>query len=105
VLLGPNLRGSCSHWQPVRIRKMIPLSAARQSACRRPVGFLGQNSRRIGRIFSHKASGTSQMVPSGLGLDFRRVLRLVLVMPGPPFQLRPSRHNSSRSQAVKAVLG
>jgi len=82
------LRGSCSHWQPVRMRKMIPLSAARQSACRRPVGLRGQNSRRMGRIFSHRASGTSQMVPNGLGIDFRRGLRLVLVMPGPSFPLR-----------------
>ena len=82
------MRGSCSHWQPVRIRKMIPLSAARQSACRRPVGLRGQNSRRMGRIFSHRASGTSQMVPNGLGIDFRRGLRLVLVMPGPSFPLR-----------------
>jgi hypothetical protein len=82
------LRGSCSHWQPLRIRKMIPLSAARQSACRRPVGLLGQNSRRMGRILSHRASGTSQMVPNGLGFDFRRVLRRVLVMPGPSFPLR-----------------
>jgi hypothetical protein len=89
VLLGPNLRGSCSHWQPVRIRKMIPLNAARQSACRRPVGFLGQNSKRIGRIFSHRASGTSQMVPNGWGFDFRRGSRLVLIMPGPSFPLRP----------------
>ena len=83
------MRGSCSHWQPVRIRKMMPLSAARQSACRRPVGLRGQNSRRMGRIFSHRASGTSQMVPNGLGIDFRRGLRLVLVMPGPSFPLRP----------------
>jgi len=64
---------------------MIPLSAARQSACRRPVGFLGQNSSRMGRIVSHKASGTSQMVPNGLGLGFRWGLRWVLVMPGPSF--------------------
>jgi hypothetical protein len=89
VLLGPNLRGSCSHWQPVRIRKMIPLSAARQSAVRRPVGFLGQNSRRMGRISSQRASGTSQMVPNGLGFDFRRDLRFVVAMPGPSFRYAP----------------
>jgi hypothetical protein len=88
VLLGPNLRGSCSHWQPVRIRKMIPLKAARQSAVRRPVGFLGQNSKKMGRIRSHMASGTSQIVPKGLVFGFRRGLRLVLVMPGPSCQLR-----------------
>jgi hypothetical protein len=85
------LRGSCSHWQPVRIRKMIPLRAARQSAVRRPVGFLGQNSKRMGRIFAHKASGISQMVPSGLDFDLRRGLRLVLVMPGPSFRFRSPR--------------
>jgi hypothetical protein len=85
------LRGSWSHWQPVRIRKRIPLRAARQLAVRRPVGFLGQNSRRMGRIFSHKASGTSQMVPNGLNFGFRRDLRLVVVIPGPSFQFRSLR--------------
>jgi hypothetical protein len=82
------LRGSCSHWQPVRIRKMIPLSAARQLAVLRPVGFLGQNFKRMGRIFSHKGSGTSQMVPNGLDFGLRRGLRLVLVMAGPSFRFR-----------------
>jgi hypothetical protein len=82
------LRGSCSHWQPVRIRKMIPLRAARQLAVFRPVGFLGQNSRRMGRIFSHKASGISQIVPNGRGFGLRRGLRLVLVIPEPSFQSR-----------------
>jgi hypothetical protein len=85
------LRGSCSHWQPVRIRKMIPLRAARQSAVRRPVAFLGQNSRRMGRILSHRESGTSQIVPKGLGFRFRRVVRLALAMPGPSFRLRSLR--------------
>jgi hypothetical protein len=82
------LRGSCSHWQPVRIRKMIPLRAARQLAVRRPVAFLGQNFTRMGRIFSHKASGTSQMVPNGLGFDLRRGLRLVWVISGPALGFR-----------------
>ena len=82
------MRGSCSHWQPVRIRKIIPLSAARQLAVLRPVGFLGQNFTRIGRIFSHRASGTSQMVPNGLDFGFVRGLRLVLVMPGSSFRFR-----------------
>ena len=82
------MRGGCSHWQPVRIRKMIPLNAARQLAVRRPVGFRGQNSRRMGRIFSHRSSATSQMVPSGLDFAFDRGLRWVLVMPGPSFRFR-----------------
>jgi hypothetical protein len=67
------LRGSCSHWQPVRIRKMIPLRTARQFAVRRPVGFLGQKSRRMGSIFCHIASGISQIVGRGLSFGFRRV--------------------------------
>jgi hypothetical protein len=76
------LRGSCSHWQPVRIRKMMPLRTARQSATRRPVGFLGQNFKRMGRIFAHKGSGISQMVPNGFGLGLVRRRRLVSVMAG-----------------------
>jgi hypothetical protein len=104
VLLGPNLRGSCSHWQPVRIRKMMPLSAARQSAVRRPVGFLGQNSKRMGRIFAHRSSGISQIVPNGLVLGFRRGLRFVVVMPGHSFR-HALKRNSSRSRAIRPVLG
>ena len=66
VLLGPNRSGSWSHWQPLRIRKMIALSIFRQLATFRPVGFLGQNSVRIGSIRRHNSSGISQIVPSGL---------------------------------------
>ena len=85
------MRGSCSHWQPVRIRKMIPLRVARQLAVRRPVGFLGQNFKRIGRIRCHRASGISQMVPNGLERGFRRGLRFVLVMLGPSVWFRSLR--------------
>ncbi len=74
VLLGPNLRGSCPHWQPDRMRKMIPLRAARQLATLRPVSFLGQNSLRIGSIRCHIASGISQIVPSGLIRGLRRAM-------------------------------
>jgi hypothetical protein len=82
VLLGPNLLGSWSHWQPLRIRKMMPLSTFRQLATLRPVGFLGQNSRRMGSICSQSASGTSQMVGSGLVFGFRLAFgfRLVVVV-------------------------
>jgi hypothetical protein len=75
------LRGSWSHWQPVRIRKRIPLRTARQLATRRPVGFLGENFKRMGRILAHKGSGISQMVPNGFAFGFDRGLRLVLVIP------------------------
>jgi hypothetical protein len=76
------LRGSCSHWQPVRIRKMIPLRMVRQLATRRPVGFLGQNSRRMGRIFAHKGSGISQIVPNGFGFGLVRRRGLALIIAG-----------------------
>jgi hypothetical protein len=65
VLLGPNLRGNWSHWQPERIRKMMPLRAWRQLAWCRPVALAGQNSWRMGRTRSQRASGTSQIVASG----------------------------------------
>jgi hypothetical protein len=52
VLLGPNLRGSLSHWQPERMRKMMPLRALRQSAWWRPVRLVGQKSWRMGRTRS-----------------------------------------------------
>ena len=54
---GRTRSGSWSHWQPLRIRKMIPLSVLRQWAARRPVGFLGQNSLRIGSIRSPQLVG------------------------------------------------
>jgi hypothetical protein len=63
VLLGPNRSGSWSHWQPLRIRKMIALRTRLQWAGGRPVGLRGQNALRIGSIRSHNSSGTSQIVP------------------------------------------
>jgi hypothetical protein len=50
----------------------MPLSIFRQLAGRRPVGFLGQNSARIGSIRRQSSSGTSQIVPSGLCRGLRR---------------------------------
>jgi hypothetical protein len=74
VLLGPKRSGNWSHWQPERNRKMIALIIFRQSATRRPVGFLGQKALRIGSIRCHKVSGISQMVPNGLRLVLRRFM-------------------------------
>ncbi len=74
VLLGPYRSGSWSHWQPLRIRKMIPLSIFRQLATLRPVAFLGQNALRIGSIRRQSSSGISQIVANGLVRDFRRVM-------------------------------
>jgi hypothetical protein len=53
---------------------MIALSIFRQLATRRPVGFLGQKSLRIGSIRCHNASGICQIVPNGLRLDLRRFM-------------------------------
>jgi hypothetical protein len=66
------LAGNWSHWQPVRIRKMIPLSVLRKWAGGRPVPLRGQNSLRIGSIRRHSSSGTSQIVASGLRRVFLR---------------------------------
>jgi hypothetical protein len=74
VLLGPNRSGSWSHWQPLRIRKMIALNIFRQLATFRPVGFLGQNSEKMGSIRRHNSSETSQIVPSGWRRGFRRAM-------------------------------
>jgi hypothetical protein len=53
---------------------MIALIIFRQSATFRPVGFSGQNSRRIGSIRRHNSSETSQIVPSGLRRVFERAM-------------------------------
>jgi hypothetical protein len=53
---------------------MIASSIFRQRAWRRPVGFLGQNSWRIGSIRFHNSSGISQIVPKGLRRDFGRAM-------------------------------
>jgi hypothetical protein len=53
---------------------MIALSILRQLATRRPVGFLGQKSTRIGSIRRHISSGITQIVPSGWRRDFLRAM-------------------------------
>ena len=83
MLLGPYCSGSWSHWQPLRNRKMIAFSIFRQLATFRPVGFLGQNSKRIGSIRRHNSSEISQIVPSGLRRGFRRTMaQSPVVVPG-----------------------
>jgi hypothetical protein len=102
VLLGPYRSGSWSHWQPLRIRKMIPLSIFLQLATRRPVGFLGQNSLRIGSIRCHNSSGITQIVASGLVRGLRRAMATA-----PVGMLRGelSRYNLLQAKGVPAVLG
>ena len=83
MLLGPYRSGSWSHWQPLRNRKMIAFSIFRQLATFRPVGFLGQNSKRIGSIRRHNSSEISQIVPSGLRRGSRRTMaQSPVVVPG-----------------------
>jgi hypothetical protein len=101
VLLGPNRSGNWSHWQPLRIRKMTPLSIFRQLATLRPVGFAGQYSMRIGSIRRHNSSGISQIVPSGLGKGLRRVMATT---PGAVHRDELSRDNLLQAKGVP-VLG
>ena len=62
---------------------MIAFSIFRQLATFRPVGFLGQNSKRIGSIRRHNSSEISQIVPSGLRRGLRRTMaQSPVVMPG-----------------------
>jgi hypothetical protein len=81
---------------------MIALSIFRQLATRRPVGFLGQNSLRIGSIRFHNSSGISQIVPSGLRRGFRRALSMA---PGAKYWSGLSRYNPLTAKAVPTVLG
>jgi hypothetical protein len=102
VLLGPNRSGSWSHWQPLRIRKIIALSIFRQLATFRPVGFRGQNSLRIGSIRFHNSSGISQIVPNGLRRGFRRAMtRAPVVMDWSEL----ARYNLLQAKGVPTVLG
>jgi hypothetical protein len=92
------LAGSSLHWQPLRIRKMIPLNVRLQWAGGRPVGLRGQDALRIGSILAHDSSGTSQIVPSGL----RRA-----IAPAPVAGLGGglTRYNLLRAKGVPTVLG
>jgi hypothetical protein len=102
VLLGPNRSGNWSHWQPLRIRKMIALSIFRHWAWRRPVGFLGQNSLRIGSIRFQSSSGISQIVPSGLSFGFRRAMTAA---PVARHDGGRSRYNLLQATGVPTLLG
>jgi len=102
VLLGPKRSGNWSHWQPLRNRKTIALIIVRQLATRRPVGFLGQNSLRIGSIRCHNSSEISQMVPKGLRRECRRAMAVAPVAGNGP---NLSRYNLLRAKGVPIVLG
>jgi hypothetical protein len=102
VLLGPNRSGIWPHWQPLRIRKMIPLSIFLQLATRRPVGFLGQNSWRMGSIRRPSSSGISQIGARGFGRGLRRDM---MMAPVAMRRIEPPRHNIHQAKDVPAVLG
>jgi hypothetical protein len=102
VLLGPYRSGSLSHWQPLRIRKRMALSIFLHWATWRPVGFLGQNSLRIGSILAHSSSGISQIVPRGSRRPFRRPM-----MAAPHVRIggEPVRYNLLHARAIPPILG
>jgi hypothetical protein len=102
VLLGPYRSGSRSHWQPLRIRKRIALSIFLHWATRRPVGFFGQNSLRIGSILAHNSSGISQIVPNGSRRTFRRPM---IVAPDATFGDGSIRYNLLHASGVPPILG
>ena len=81
---------------------MIALSIFRQLATRRPVGFLGQNSFKIGSIRFHNSSGISQIVPRGWRRDFRRAMAAAPVARNRGDLLR---YNVLQAKGVPAVLG
>jgi len=102
VLLGPYRSGRFAHWQPLRSRKLIPLSLFLQLATVRPVTVLGQNSLRMGSIRRQSASGISQIVGNGLGWALVRVMATtpVAMLGGELFRL-----NLLQAKSVPAVLG
>jgi hypothetical protein len=102
VLLGPYRSGIFSHWQPLRIRKMIPLSIFLQLATWRPVAFRGQYSLRMGSIRRQSSSGISQIVPKGLRRDFRRAMA---VTPMARQEEERPRYNLLCAKSIPAVLG
>jgi hypothetical protein len=102
VLLGPYRSGNWSHWQPLRIRKVIALSILLQSATLRPVAFPGQNSLRMGSIRRQSSSGISRIVPRGLRRDFRRAMAAAPV--ARQEEERP-RYNLLCAKDIPAVLG
>lgn len=66
VLSSPKSLGSWFHWQPARMRKIIPSSVLRQSAVGRPpAGFFGYLFLRIVSIRFHADSGIFHIVPIG----------------------------------------
>ena len=57
VLSSPNSLGKWFHWQPLRIRKIMPSSIFRWSARLRPLALGGSNCNITGSIRSQRSSG------------------------------------------------
>jgi hypothetical protein len=102
VLLGPYRSGIFSHWQPLRIRKMIPLSIFLQLATLRPVALPGQNSLRMGSMRRQSSSGISQIVGNGLVED---LVRAMAIAPRGMLRGELSRSNLLQAKGVPVVLG
>jgi hypothetical protein len=66
------------------------------------LGFLGQNSVRIGSIRRHNSSGISQIVPGG---SRRTLRRLMVVAPGAAFGDSLVRYNLLHARGVPPILG
>ena len=111
--LGSVLLGQSDPLAAAAIRKMNALSIFRQLATFRPVGFLGQNSKRIGSIRRHNSSEISQIVPSGLRRGFRRTMaQSPVVVPGSghcslqaPSCKRCSAGSASHDDGAKRITG
>ncbi len=83
---------------------MIALSIFRQLATRRPVGFLGQKSLRIGSIRCHNASGICQIVPNGLRLDLRRFMVVAPIAATIPYAAKSETSSNVWNLSVISVL-
>ncbi len=65
VLSSPNSLGKWFHWQPLRIRKIMPSSIFPWSARLRPRALGRSNCNITGSIRSQRSSGTSRIVGNG----------------------------------------
>ena len=88
VLSSPNSLGKWFHWQPLRIRKIMPSSIFRWSARLRPRALGGSNCNITGSIRSQRSSGTSQIVGNAQ-------IRAVTHYPGGTLSLRHSCRSSA----------
>jgi hypothetical protein len=80
----------------------MPLSIFLQLATLRPVGFLGQNSLRMGSIRCQSSSGITQIVGNGLVED---LVQAMAIAPRAMLRDELSRSNLLQAKCVPVVLG